>query len=109
MTKPNKSDIFHLIGAALVFIGAVIYLLHHLAAAICVGVGAVIIGYVRVSTRYQGDDLRLKRLSTMQTLTAVFYLATAILMYMGNSLWVICLLYAAVMELVLIWRTPRQS
>lgn len=106
MAKPNKSDWWFLAGALLMLGGALGWLWKPLAATIVFAIGLVPVCIVRIRGVYRGGDARLKRFSRLQMLVLGLYIVSAWLMYIGNKLWVILLLYAAVTELVVAWRRP---
>ena len=70
------------------------------------GVVALLVG--RYMQPVQGNDLRIKRLRFQQFIGACLLVASAYLMFVGDNKWVIALLLFAVIELVVLYRTPKQ-
>ena len=111
--KKNGSKIF-MVGAVLVLIGAVLtipqFQINDISVApfvFSLGVVGVLVG--RYMQPMDGNDFRIKRLRFQQFIGSALLVVSACLMFVDDKRWVLSLLIAAMIELVVVLRMPRDS
>jgi len=101
-------------GATLVLIGAILPIFQIRLNDILIAPFIFSLGVVGVLTgRYmqplQGDDFRIKRLRFQQFIGSCLFVASAVLMFIEDKRWVLTLLIAAVIDLVILYRMPKEK
>ena len=71
------------------------------------GVVGVLIG--RYMQPIKGEDFRVKRLRFQQLIGSCLLVASAYLMFIEDKRWVVALLIAAVIDLIIIYRMPKEN
>jgi len=103
-------------GAILVLIGAILPIfqirLNDILIApfiFSLGVAGVLIG--RYTQPIQGDDLRMKRLRFQQFISSCLLVVSAYFMFteVEDKKWVLTLLVAAVIDLIILFRMPKEK
>jgi len=95
------------VGAVLMVLGAVLFLMSPVVASVLFGAGALGFGFMQLQTEYQGHDFVLARLRRQQMFGAVCLILAAVLMTMQafefgfarHNEWVVCVLIGALVEL----------
>lgn len=100
----SKWNYVFLIGALLLVAGALFYLAYPFHASVLFSVGALLVIVARVQMPYKGSDYRLQRLYRMQYLATMLYIPTAYFMFQQQPYWFLCLLVAAMLEIVVAFR-----
>ena len=102
------------IGAILVLVGAILPIfqirLNDMLIApfiLSLGIVGVLIG--RYMQPLQGDDSRIKRLRFQQFIGSCLLIASAYLMFIEDKRWVLALLVAAIVDLIIIYRMPKEK
>ncbi len=108
----QAGSIIFIIGAILVLTGAVLPIfqirLNDILIApfiFSLGVAGVLAG--RYMQPIKGEDFRIKRLRSQQFIGSCLLVGSAYLMFIGDKRWVVALLVAAVIDLVVLYRTPK--
>ena len=103
-----------IIGAILVLTGAILPIFQIRLNGILIapfifslGVAGVLIG--KYMQPIQGNDLRIKRLRFQQFIGYCLFIASACLMFMEDKRWVLTLLVAAIIELIILYRMPKEK
>jgi hypothetical protein len=103
-----------IIGAILVLIGAILPIfqirLNDILIApfvFSLGVVGVLIG--KYMQPIQGDDSRMKRFRFQQFIVSCLFVASAYLMFTEDKRWVLTLLIAAIIDLVILFRMPKEK
>lgn len=100
----SKWNYVFLVGALLLVAGALFYLAYPFNASITFAVGVLLVIVSRVQMPYKGTDSRIQRLYRMQYLATLLYLPAAYFMYTQQPYWFLCLLVAAILEIVVAFR-----
>lgn len=101
--------IIQMIGAVLLLLGAMLQITRWAMAPVLYTVGAVLFAYVQVMSRYEGDNLIVRRLRRQQILGAVLLVFAGVLMFVTHrNEWVVCLTIAAVLQLYTAFRIPSE-
>lgn len=78
-------------------------------AVIVLGVGSLALIAYRVTNPLEGEDTpRIKRLEFQLVISSILYLAATYFMYNRERHWIVCLLIAAITDLVVAFRTPNK-
>jgi hypothetical protein len=103
-------------GAILVLVGAILPIFEIRVNGILIapfvfslGVVGVLIG--KYMQPIQGDDLRMKRFRFQQFIGSCLFVASAYLMFMEmeRRRWVVTLLIAAIIDLIILYRMPKEK
>ena len=94
-------------GALLMVVGATVYLLFPMTAAILFSIGSVLFALMQLQQRYDGRNLVILRLRRQQLFGATAWMLAALAMmaqtlgyrFVQHNEWVICLLVGIVLEL----------
>ena len=101
--------IIQMVGAVLLFVGAMLQITRWELSPILYTVGAVMFAYVQVMSRYDGKNLIVRRLRRQQILGAVLLVFAGVLMFVTrHNEWVLCLSVAAVLQLYTAFRIPSE-
>ncbi len=103
-----------IIGAILVLIGAILPIFQIRIEGMLIAPFVLSLGVVGVLTgRYmqpiQGDDIRIKRIRIQQFISSCALVLSAYLMFIQDKRWVFALLTAAVIDLVISYRMPKEK
>lgn len=79
-------------------------------AVISLGLGSLLLIAYRVLNPLQGDDAaRIKRLEFQIVISSILYLTATYFMFNRDRNWVVCLLLAAVIDIIVAFRTPNKK
>lgn len=97
------------VGAVLLLVGAMLQITRWELSPILYTIGAVMFAYVQIMTRYEGQNLIIRRLRRQQILGAVLLVFAGVLMFVTkHNEWVLCLTVAAILELYTAFRIPSE-
>jgi len=102
MSSKIKDYLFYICGISLVF-SAIFYTTEWSFIPYIYAVAGAGIAVVFLSSPYQGDNLRLKRLNIQQAIAALMLPVSSYLMFNGMSEWIICLLVSAILQAYVIF------
>ena len=98
-----------MVGAVLLLIGAMLQITRWEISPIIYTIGAVLFAYVQVMSRYDGNNLIVRRLRRQQIIGAVLLVFAGVLMFVTrHNEWVLCLSAAAVIQLYTAFRIPSE-
>ena len=98
-----------MVGAVLLLIGAMLQITRWEISPIIYTIGAVLFVYVQVMSRYDGNNLVVRRLRRQQIIGAVLLVIAGVLMFVTrHNEWVLCLSAAAVIQLYTAFRIPSE-
>ena len=100
-------NIIFILSATAVVIAAAIYPLHWFYTPYVFAVGAAGVAIARLSRRYKGDNLRLKRLYKMETISALLLVAASYFMFKERNEWLLILTIAAILQLYAAFVIPK--
>lgn len=100
-------NIIFILSATAVVIAAAIYPLHWFYTPYIFAVGAAGVAIARLSRRYKGDNLRLKRLYKMETISALLLVAASYFMFKERNEWLLILTIAAILQLYAAFVIPK--
>lgn len=101
--------VIQMVGAVLLLIGAMLQITRWELSPIIYTIGAVMFAYVQVMSRYDGQNLIVRRLRRQQILGAVLLVFAGVLMFVTrHNEWVLCLSVAAVIQLYTAFRIPSE-
>lgn len=102
-------QIIQVIGAVLLLVGAMLQITRWELSSVVYTIGAVMFAYVQVMSRYEGQNLVVRRLRRQQILGAAFLVFTGVLMFVTkHNEWVLSLTIAAILELYTAFRIPSE-
>lgn len=93
--------------ASAVVIAAAIYPLHWFYTPYLFAIGAAGVAVARLSRRYKGDNLRLKRLYRMETLSGLLLVIASYFMFKERNEWLLALTIAAILQLYAAFMIPK--
>ena len=101
-------------GAILVLTGAILPIFQIrmdgiLIAPFVFSLGVVAVLIVRYMQPIKGEDFRIKRLRFQQFLSSCLLVVSAFLMFIEDKRWVLALFIAAVVDLIIIFRMPKEN
>ena len=101
--------VVQVVGALLLLVGAMLQITRWELSPYIYTVGAVMFAYVQVMSRYEGQNLIVRRLRRQQVLGAVLLVFAGVLMFVTrHNEWVLCLSAAAVLQLYTAFRIPSE-
>ena len=101
--------VVQVVGAVLLLVGAMLQITRWELSPYIYKVGAVMFAYVQVMSRYEGQNLIVRRLRRQQVLGAVLLVFAGVLMFVTrHNEWVLCLSAAAVLQLYTAFRIPSE-
>ena len=101
--------VVQVVGAVLLLVGAMLQITRWELSPYIYTVGAVMFAYVQVMSRYEGQNLIVRRLRRQQVLGAVLLVFAGVLMFVTrHNEWVLCLSAAAVLQLYTAFRIPSE-
>lgn len=101
--------VVQVVGAMLLLVGAMLQITRWELSPYIYTVGAVMFAYVQVMSRYEGQNLIVRRLRRQQVLGAVLLVFAGVLMFVTrHNEWVLCLSAAAVLQLYTAFRIPSE-
>lgn len=101
--------VIQMVGAVLLLMGAMLQITRWELSPIIYTIGAVMFAYVQVMSRYDGQNLIVRRLRRQQILGAVLLVFAGVLMFVTrHNEWVLCLSVAAVIQLYTAFRIPSE-
>lgn len=101
--------VVQVVGAVLLLVGAMLQITRWELSPYIYTVGAVMFAYVQVMSRYEGQNLIVRRLRRQQVLGAVLLVLAGVLMFVTrHNEWVLCLSAAAVLQLYTAFRIPSE-
>lgn len=101
--------VVQVVGAVLLLVGAILQITRWELSPYIYTVGAVMFAYVQVISRYEGQNLIVRRLRRQQVLGAVLLVFAGVLMFVTrHNEWVLCLSAAAVLQLYTAFRIPSE-
>lgn len=100
------SALMVVIGAAIQILGATIF--GFPLSSLLIFIGGTIILFCR-KFHEMPDDFRLKRLKMQNFVSSVLIMLSSYLIFIGDKRWVFALLVAAVIEMVVVLRTPDEK
>ena len=102
-------QVIQVVGAVLLLVGAMLQITRWELAPVLYVIGAVMFAYVQVMSRYDGQNLIVRRLRRQQILGAVLLVFAGVLMFVTrHNEWVLCLTVAAVLQLYTAFRIPSE-
>ncbi|MBP5455157.1 MAG: hypothetical protein J6Y37_01505 [Paludibacteraceae bacterium] len=106
-------DITFAIGALLVVVGAAIQILgvkifEFPLSSLLIFIGGAIILFCRKFNEIP-TDFRLKRLKFQTFISSILILLSSYLIYINDKRWIMALFIAAIIELVVVFRTPNEK
>ena len=105
----NGYTVMQMVGAVLLLIGAMLQITRWEISPIIYTIGAVLFAYVQVMSRYDGNNLVVRRLRRQQIIGAVLLVFAGVLMFVTrHNEWVLCLSAAAVIQLYTAFRIPSE-
>lgn len=97
------------VGAVLILIGAGSYITSWLLSPYLYTVGAVLFAIAQLMSRYEGNNLVIRRLRRQQIFGALLLLVTSVCMFtLHRNEWIVCLTIAAILELYTAFRIPAE-
>lgn len=104
----KQFSIIQMMGAVLLLIGAMLQITHWEFSPYIYVVGAVLFAWIQVAySRYEGNNLIIKRLRRQQIIGAMLLVFTGVLMFVSKrNEWIICLTISAVLQLYTAYRIP---
>lgn len=106
MKQQFNNYIFY-ISAIAVLLAAAIHPLHWFYAPYIFAVGAAGMAITRLSRRYEGSNLRLKRLYRMESISALLIVVSSYFMFQQKNEWILFLGIAAFLQLYAAFLIPR--
>lgn len=101
--------VVQVVGAVLLLVGAMLQITRWELSPYIYTVGAVMFAYVQVMSRYEGQNLIVRRLRRQQVLGAVLLVFAGVLMFVTrHNEWMLCLSAAAVLQLYTAFRIPSE-
>lgn len=101
--------VVQVVGAVLLLVGAMLQITRWELSPYIYTVGAVMFAYVQVMSRYEGQNLIVRRLRRQQVLGAVLLVFAGVLMFVTrHNEWVLCLSAVAVLQLYTAFRIPSE-
>ena len=101
--------VVQVVGAVQLLVGAMLQITRWELSPYIYTVGAVMFAYVQVMSRYEGQNLIVRRLRRQQVLGAVLLVFAGVLMFVTrHNEWVLCLSAAAVLQLYTAFRIPSE-
>ena len=101
--------VVQVVGAVLLLVGAMLQITRWELSPYIYTVGAVMFAYVQLVSRYEGQNLIVRRLRRQQVLGAVLLGFAGVLMFVTRqNEWVLCLSAAAVLQLYTAFRIPSE-
>jgi len=101
--------VVQVVGAVLLLVGVMLQITRWELSPYIYTVGAVMFAYVQVMSRYEGQNLIVRRLRRQQVLGAVLLVFAGVLMFVTrHNEWVLCLSAAAVLQLYTAFRIPSE-
>ena len=101
--------VVQVVGAVLLLVGAMLQITRWELSPYIYTLGAVMFAYVQVMSRYEGQNLIVRRLRRQQVLGAVLLVFAGVLMFVArHNEWILCLTVAAVLELYTAFRIPSE-
>ena len=101
--------VVQVVGAVLLLVGAMLQITRWELSPYIYTVGAVMFAYVQVMSRYEGQNLIVRRLRRQQVLGAVLLVFAGVLMFVTrHNEWVLCLTVAAILQLYTAFRIPAE-
>ena len=102
-------QVIQVLGAVLLLVGAMLQITRWEVSPYLYTIGAVMFAYVQVMSRYEGQNLIVRRLRRQQVLGAVLLVFAGVLMFVTrHNEWVLCLSAAAVLQLYTAFRIPSE-
>lgn len=102
-------SIIQMVGAVLLLVGAMLQITRWELSPVIYTIGAVMFAYVQIMSRYDGQNLIVRRLRRQQILGAVLLVFAGVLMFVTrHNEWVLCLSVAAVIQLYTAFRIPSE-
>ena len=102
-------QIIQMVGAVLLLVGAMLQITRWELSPYIYTLGAVMFAYIQVMSRYDGKNLRIRRLRRQQIIGAVLLVFAGVLMFVTrHNEWVLCLTVAAILELYTAFRIPSE-
>ena len=102
MNATFKNCLFY-ISAVLLLLSAALYVTHWPFVPYTYAVASAGIALVYLSTPYEGNNLRLKRLHTMEIAAGIILLVSSYFMFKDKNEWFVCLTIAAVLQLYVVF------
>lgn len=105
MNDSRKLSLLAVVGAIVLFIGLFLQFFRLFWAPYIYLIGALCFGYAQFLTRYQGNNLTLRRLTSQQVLGIMALIFAGVLMIvMHRNEWIVCLAIGAFIELYTVFR-----
>lgn len=97
--KEKFNSLLFRISAITILISTITYLFERSVSPYFFAVAAAGMAISKLNQKYEGNNLRLKRLYRMQKMTGILYVAASYFMFKPHNQWVPLLLTAALLEL----------
>ena len=102
MNTGFKNYIFY-ISAVLLLLSAALYVTHWPFIPYAYAVASAGIALIYLTTPYEGNNIRLKRLHTMEIAVGLLLLVSSYLMFRTQNEWFVCLTIVAVLQLYVVF------
>lgn len=109
MKNKQLANIVFMVSAIAVLVAAAFHITYWFYAPYLFAIGAAGIAVVRLSDRYTGTNIRIKRLRRMEALSALLILASSFLMFRGRNEWFLLLFVAAILQLYAVIVMPKED
>ena len=103
----KTQNIIFIISAVAVVAAAAVYPLHWVYTPYIFAVGAAGVAIARLSRHYKGDNLRLKRLYRMETLSGLLLVVASYFMFKERNEWLLILTISAILQLYAAFVIPK--
>lgn len=102
-------SIIQMVGAVLLLAGAMLQITRWDVSPYIYTLGALMFGYVQVMSRYEGQNLIVRRLRRQQIMGAMLLVFAGVLMFVArHNEWILCLSIAAFIQLYTAYRIPAE-
>lgn len=102
-------NILFYISASAVLLASALYITQWSATPYIFAIGASGMAIARLSNRYQGDNIRLKRLYRMEAFSSLLIVAASYFMFKHQNEWFLLLFVAAILQLYAAILIPKIS
>ena len=102
-------SIIQMVGAVLLLAGAMLQITRWDVSPYIYTLGALMFSYVQVMSRYEGQNLIIRRLRRQQIMGAMLLVFAGVLMFVTrHNEWILCLSIAAFIQLYTAFRIPAE-
>ena len=105
----KSNDWWFILGGVLVLVGVLLQISNFWLAPYIYSAGALSVLILRVLFPIKGDNYRIKRLKRIQFFSCALLILGAYFMFQKNNTWAICLFLAALFDLLVVYRLPKDA